>query len=124
MDNEKPIVTDTEYVELTGQVLIELNEMLNFIAEREGKPAQELFPTFMGWALKETKLVHASLTPMVARVELRQFADRAERQAVVVKESEDRKQSFILMKNGQWCDVSNHGAFALTEEMKMPVVAQ
>jgi len=57
----REIVTDPYYLELTNLVLNELKDMMNFIADREGKKLEELFPTFPAWSMKEVRLVKASL---------------------------------------------------------------
>lgn len=58
-----PIV-DSEYLELTNQVLIEINDMMTFISKREGKNVEELFPTFPAWSRKETRLIKESLADL------------------------------------------------------------
>lgn len=115
------MVTDTEYMELTNTVLNELKDAINFIAERERLPVEKICPHYPEFLKKEVKLVRDSMEPMRARIDIRQFADRVEKQAIVVKASADEKRAFILNTNGEWEDISGMGAFALHDHHRLDV---
>jgi len=119
----REIVADPEYLELTNRVLIGLNEMIQVIAEREGKTPDELFPTFPAWAMKETRLVKWDLAAKKVWVELRKFPDYAGTKALVIRQLEPTKEELypteILQADGTWRKIQ--GADLLRDTDKINV---